>query len=304
MSQLVDNANLPDVRWDTPISSIARDDFVLSDAWATEHITIQNALSHRTGYPHHDFVSWADARAATRGLRNLPMSAEPRTKYQYSNQLVTAVGYLITRLYYPGLFWKQRGPGLLGSILRQKLWWPMGMFSTYLSTLFPYRPDLYSNLADELWYHNDSGSFVAVPHDAHAGHEGAGMVISCVADYARYLGYMMDPDRGPISAAGKAALKTPRVVISPSQPPFTGPLYYGMGWAGGVLEGEEVWFHDGQMREHRTEMWMFPSKQFGVVIMANADTPAINIVLWKVIYDFLKVPQEQRLDFSKRSSSH
>ena len=71
-----------------------------------------------------------------------------------------------------------------------------------------------------------------------------------------------------------------------------------------MLGGEEVWFHDGQMREHRTEICMFPSKQFGVVIMANADTPAINIVLWKVIYDFLKVPQEQRLDFSKRSSSH
>ncbi|KAK0644059.1 beta-lactamase/transpeptidase-like protein [Cercophora newfieldiana] len=303
ISQLVDNnATFPHVQWDTPISSLIRDDFVLSDPWATEHITIRDALSHRTGYPAHDFVSWSDPEAATRGLRDLPMSAEPRAKFQYSNQLVTAVGYLITRLYYPGETFR-RWPGLLGYVFREKLWYPMGMGFTYLSTQFPGDPSRqFGNaLADEFWYHNDSDSHVVVPHAAHAGHEGAGMVISCVADYARFLRHMMSSEGGPISPAGKAAMKAPQMVVSASSPFFTGPLYYGMGWAGGVFEGEEFWFHSGQMREHRTEMWMFPSKKFAVAIMANADTPAIEIVLWKIIYDYFGVPEDRRLDMEERA---
>ncbi|KAK5659093.1 hypothetical protein OQA88_1183 [Cercophora sp. LCS_1] len=306
MSQLVDNdAKFPHVQWDTPISSLIRDDFVLSDPWATEHITIRDALSHRTGYPPHDLVSWSDPEAATRGLRNLPMSAEPRAKYQYSNQLVTAVGYLITRLYYPGETFR-RWPGLLAYVFRDKLWYPMGMVFTYLSTQFPDSDSSQrypAALADELWYHNDSDSYVVVPHSAHAGHEGAGMVISCVADYAKYLRYMMSSSsdqKGPISAAGKAAMKAPHTAMGTSSfPPFTGPVYYGMGWAGGVLEGTEFWFHNGQMREHRTEMWMFPSKQFGVAIMTNAHTPAIEIVLWRILYDYFDVPQSRRLDMGQ-----
>ncbi|KAK4454862.1 D-aminopeptidase [Podospora aff. communis PSN243] len=308
MSQLVDDdEKFPHVQWDTPISSLIRADFVLSDPWATEHITIRDALSHRTGYPPHDFVSWSDPEAATRGLRNLPMSAEPRAKYQYSNQLVTAVGYLITRLYYPGETFR-RWPGLLGIIFRDKLWYPMGMMFTHLATQFPYNSPsvpLPAALADELWYHNDSDSHVIVPHSSHAGHEGAGMVISCVADYAKYLRYMMSSSsssaRDPISAAGKAAMKAPQMAMdNASYPPFTGPLYYGMGWAGGVLEGEEIWFHNGQMREHRTELWMVPSRQFGVVIMANANTPAIEVVLWRILFDFFNVPESRRVDMEEK----
>jgi len=40
--------------WTTPIAAILRDDFVLQDPWATTHITIEDALSHRTGMPRHD----------------------------------------------------------------------------------------------------------------------------------------------------------------------------------------------------------------------------------------------------------
>jgi CubicO group peptidase (beta-lactamase class C family) len=40
--------------WHMPIASIIHDDFVLSDPWATEHATVEDALSQRTGYPQHD----------------------------------------------------------------------------------------------------------------------------------------------------------------------------------------------------------------------------------------------------------
>jgi CubicO group peptidase (beta-lactamase class C family) len=290
MSQLVDdNTHFPHVQWDTPVSSLLPDDFVLSDDWATKHMTIEDALSHRTGYPAHDFVSWADPQAATRGFRNLPMSAEPRTKFQYNNQMYTAIGYLIEKL---------SGGRWLGDIFRERLWKPMGMLYTFLS-LDEARKS-YAVLSSEFWYHNDSRSYLTIPHEPHRGHEGAGMVISNVYDYSQYLFYMMLNIRSPISNAGKAALKAPHMPIAASHPQYTGPYYYGFGWVGGVFEGEQFWFHDGQMREHMTQMWMFPRRGFGVVIMSNANTPAINTILWKIIYDQFGVDQSRRLDIEGR----
>ncbi|KXH59769.1 hypothetical protein CSAL01_06418 [Colletotrichum salicis] len=71
ISLLIDNANAtssvyPGLIWKTPVSDILSDDFVLSDDWATAHITLEDALSHRTGYPRHDMASATTAQGATR----------------------------------------------------------------------------------------------------------------------------------------------------------------------------------------------------------------------------------------------
>jgi CubicO group peptidase (beta-lactamase class C family) len=41
----------------TRLVDLIRDDFVLQDEYATNHITITDAMSHRTSMPRHD-VSW------------------------------------------------------------------------------------------------------------------------------------------------------------------------------------------------------------------------------------------------------
>lgn len=78
--------------WTTPIAGLIPDDFVLLDDWATAHLTLEDALSHRTGLPRHDKASThriaAENRTATvrdgvRFLRYLPLNAAPRTKWQY-----------------------------------------------------------------------------------------------------------------------------------------------------------------------------------------------------------------------------
>lgn len=63
LSMLIDE--LPDLSWTTPVSSVIRDDFVLEDAWATDHITFEDLLSHRTGL---DDTTWPTAsRGQPRG---------------------------------------------------------------------------------------------------------------------------------------------------------------------------------------------------------------------------------------------
>lgn len=128
MSLLVDdNKNYSQVQWDTPISELIRDDFVLEDYYATSHITIEDALSHRTGMPRHDFSygGFYEGHKATpkdivRALRHLPLTAEPRAKYQYCNMMYVTVAHVIEVL--TGKW--------LGDVVKERIWKPLGMKST------------------------------------------------------------------------------------------------------------------------------------------------------------------------------
>lgn len=133
MSLLVDDEFFPEVQWKTPISHLIRDDFVLEDEWATAHITIEDSLSHRTGMPRHDnsyggHYSGHRARAKdiTRALRYLPMTAEPRTTYQYCNMMFVVASHVIETL--TGRF--------LGDLLKERIWNPLGMRSTVRRSIF------------------------------------------------------------------------------------------------------------------------------------------------------------------------
>ena len=285
-----DKETYPDLDWISSISSLIRDDFVLSDAWATAHITLEDALSHRTGYPSHNMgINNSDPQECVRRLRHLPMSAEPRVKWQYSNYMFTTVGYVIERL--TGQW--------LGDFFREKIWEPIGMKHTYLRRQdAEAASESSAGLASEYWWNEVEKRFVEVPHLPNGrGREGAGMVISNVEDYTKYLRTMMSRSL-PISPAGHDALGTPRMVISANPSwPYLGPLLYSLGWTRGIFAGEEFRSHNGRIREHVTEMWMFPSLEFGVVVLINANQPkAAQQIAWHIIYDHLGIDEHDDSD--------
>jgi len=128
MSLLVDdNANYSNVQWETPIIKLIPEDFMLSDEWATNHITIEDALSHRSGLPRHDYSYGGNyegktpsLQAAVRAIRYLPLTAQPRTKFQYCNIMYGVASHIIQTL--TGKW--------LGDVLRERIWEPLGMKAT------------------------------------------------------------------------------------------------------------------------------------------------------------------------------
>jgi CubicO group peptidase (beta-lactamase class C family) len=111
------------VQWKTPVSDLIREDFVLTDPWATTHITIEDILSHRTGLPRHDLSyggSQDTLKTLVQSLRHLPLTAEPRTKFQYCNIMFMVASYLVETL--EGKW--------LGDVLKERIWGPLGMSST------------------------------------------------------------------------------------------------------------------------------------------------------------------------------
>lgn len=242
--------------WNTSIASIIHDDFVLTDSWATEHITIEDAFSHRTGYPRHDRayrISNSTTRDVVRLLRHLPMTAEPRMSFHYTNIMYATLGHVIETL----------TGSRLGDYLTRKLWHPLGMKETFFyldqtlahheqspanshkrvphslassgyrqrndqSSSFPHLATPYRWIPDGS---NSTGAPTSSgtsgnPTDSGPGHfspepyrqldpiSGAIATISSVHDYALLLRSMLQRS-GPVSPTAHAQLRTPRIALPP-----------------------------------------------------------------------------------------
>lgn len=125
-----DNEKYPEVQWDTTISELIRDDFVLENEYTTRHLTIEDVLSHRSGLPAHDFSYGginATVKSTIRDLRYLPMIAEPRTKFQYSNIMYMVASHVVETV--TGKW--------LGDFLGEHIWAPLEMKSTVSGTWPP-----------------------------------------------------------------------------------------------------------------------------------------------------------------------
>lgn len=288
LSLLIDNSSeYSSIKWTTPISKLLREDFVLSDDWATAHITLEDALCHRTGYPRHDLAIANDTREMIRSLRHLPMSAEPRTKFQYNNMMFGAAGYLISKL----------TGSTLGDFFHEYLWGPMGLEETFLSLDDPSLEASDLSVADAYWWVNSTGEYVRQPMRACdvKADEGAGAVLSNVLDYAKYLRVMM-AEAGPISEAGHRELKTPRMFTEFEKGMFVGPVTYGLGWMTAIFEGEQVYFHTGTVTPFVTFMLMVPSRKYGIVTMANSYSKVRELVTYRILYDLFDVKEDKRRD--------
>ncbi|CAN8098298.1 unnamed protein product [Discula destructiva] len=324
--------------WTTPIASLIPEDFVLmDDPWATTHITLEDALSHRTGLPRHDNFNshWlpdddddddesgektpgvdethtnnkekkraATPRDVTRSLRYLPMNAPPRTKWQYCNQMFIVASHAIQTL---------TGGRWLGDLLREWLWAPLGMDATYFSL-----PDALAApehfAAGYSWRRDgEEAAFVRIPYMPLDEVSGAGSVVSCAADYVKWI-RMLLREQGPVPAAGHAALKTPRMYVDPASVlasygnatarkkalPYDAPLGYAFGWNVGSYRGHSFWTHSGGMHAYGAEVFVFPGLDFGVVTFGNTAGTSNYVGLfavWQLVDDRLGVPEEERFDW-------
>lgn len=122
-----DEENFKDITWTTKLHDVIPPDFVLTDKYASDETTLQDALSHRSGAPRHD-LAWIATNASnaevTRAMRFLPLSKPFRTTYQYCNNMFTAVAHLLDTI--------TEGP--LGELYSNWLFKPMGMNETYTDT--------------------------------------------------------------------------------------------------------------------------------------------------------------------------
>lgn len=280
--------------WSTPISSIIRDDFVLQDEWSTNHITLEDAASHRTGMPRHD-LSWARLRDGkrvsnqdiVRNLRNLPPTAPPRVIWQYCNLMYITLAHVIETV---------TGEGLKDA-LRDVIWGPLGMTSTYLDR--QEAEDRGEPLAQGYVWDPKTKEYSPVS-DTVRESSGAGGIVSNVLDYSKWLKCLLY-QTGPFSNSTHAEIRKPRMIEETEPSRGNDVELYGLGWGRTVLHGQVVYSHNGGTGAFGTDVYWLPDLQYAVAMFGNTAGSSNSVealVIRKLIEDKLKIPANQRVDLS------
>lgn len=249
-----DSANTSSpLSWQTTVSSLIRDDFVVPDDYATLHATVEDALSHRTGMPRHDFSYGGDnytLRDVVRGMRNLPLTAEIRTKFQYCNMMYMTMSHVIETL----------TSSWLGDFFWERIWKPLDMSRTYF-TIQQAQAAVdhgFAELATPYMWNNVTKEFMSLPYIDLTTVSGAGAIISNVLDYAKWLQFLID-DAPPLSKAGHEALRTSRIYADLGEnPSFTGTQNYGLGWILSNFHGELLLLITGDCQALELSLAIFP----------------------------------------------
>ncbi|KAI1473070.1 beta-lactamase/transpeptidase-like protein [Daldinia caldariorum] len=295
--------------WQTPISHLIRDDFVLPPGheWEAAHLTLEDALSHRTGFPRHDKAlarrygpepdhshshshphsHRGTPRDVARSLRHLPAVSEPRVGWRYCNLMYMVAAHVIQTL--TGRW--------LGDEMRERIWEPLGMHGTYLSVeealgagrevargyYWDYQGEGKGSSSDKDRGKDRDGEqgkgwFIPVPYANLDLASGAGGIVSNVLDYARWIRCLIRGDGSDETENGcpvlppsaHRELKLARIALPPeTRLSFDAPLAYALGWELGTCKGRRIFTHGGGMEAYGAEVYFLPDLGFGVVTLAN-----------------------------------
>ncbi|KAJ5259437.1 hypothetical protein N7478_012418 [Penicillium angulare] len=294
-----------DIEWGTPITQLLPDGFSLIDKSVADQITVEDALSHRTGLPGHDHASaHTNVRENVRRLAHLPMTAKPRTRYQYNNLMYVAVSHII-----------EIATGQwLGDSLARSFWLPLGMKNTYFSLDNALRGP--ATLAQGYYYlgwrseSQDEKAYREVDWMPLEEVSGAGSVITNVLDYTKWVRAFLRPQTFVEEKIFKSEetvrqLWEPRTLM-PSDEPFIGPRAYCLGWRTGVYQGVQFFEHTGGMNAFGAQLLLVPKLQFSVIILANTSQTsnfAAQLLAFHLLDERLGVPKSQRFDWNQRNWS-
>lgn len=293
MAHLIDSKKYPSLfkGWATPISSIIHDDFILQDEWMTTHITLEDAVSHRTGMPRHDRACFNELNGAAatpkdlvRNLRNLALTAEPRTKFMYNNWMYIVLSHVIETL---------TGAGL-GDVLKEQIWDPLGMDSTFLD--LDQAKGAPEHLATGYYWDEEDNEFKPAADMKMQEMRGAGAIFSNVLDYAKWLKCLLH-EGTPFSKETHRDIRTPRMM---GAMPMGGKdiNMYGLGWQRTLYKGHVMYHNMGGVLAYGSQAYWFPDHRFAVVAFGNtcmSSNGAGEILAYRLIDEKLGISEQDRL---------
>ena len=275
LGTLVDEGKLS---WDEPVRRYLPG-FELHDAYATEHVTAVDLVTHRSGLPRHDLV-WYNEQGLTRQqlverLRWLEPNKELREEFQYNNLMFLAAGRLVEVL--TGKTWEEA--------VRERVLAPLGMSSTLFSDAEAQTRPEFSKP-----YRFDDGAVGEVPFREVGNMGPAGSITSSVNDMSRWLLlHLGDGELGGkrlIQAATLTQLHTPQMVIRAlPEKPETAAGSYAMGWFVDAYRGHNRLSHGGAIDGFNALVTLLPYDDVGVVVLTNAESGGFTTALTHHLLD-------------------
>lgn len=289
---LVDDGKLD---WDKPVREYMPE-FILSDAYATEHVTVRDMLSHRTGMPRHDLSAFRlDVSRAefVKRMRHLKFNCSFRERYQYNNLMYYVLPYLVEKL--SGQKWED--------FVRERIFVPLGMKA---SNFVPEPPEQGQVAAQgyRLEHHPDGSlkALINTPLEPYSelSPGGAGALFSTLADLTQWLKLHINGGRVDdlqiVSPDNLKQMHLPQSVVPGGG--FNEALMgttialYGMGWFIEPFGGHTLIQHGGNLEGHSLMVGFVPDEKVGIIALTNvADMPLRDLLLYESIDRALDLPE-------------
>lgn len=275
---LVDEGKL---EWDKPIKNYMPE-VKLYDEFATEHLTVRDILSHRTGLPRHDYMwegcPFTRAEIVDR-IKYLKPSKGFRTTYQYQNLMFVLGGYLIERI--TGKTWEE--------FVKERIFDQLGMDRSNFSSDESLKCSNYAHP-----YVNQDGELKEIEFGNKDAVGPAGTINSTIEDILKW--YMLQINRGKwgnkqiVSEGNLKETHTPHTIIPKGPISFKELPYssYGLGWFVQPYRGYNQIYHTGSIYGFGSVGAFMPDEGIGVIVLSNSEQSYMfNVAVKNTIFDRL-----------------
>lgn len=288
---LVDEGKLA---WDEPVRKYMPE-FILRDPYVTEHVTLRDMLSHRTGLPRHDSAAFRlDLTRAEfiKRMKHLRFSASFRQKFQYNNLMYSAAAYLVEKVA------KQRWE----EFVQERIFAPLGMSA---SNFVPEPPRADGVNADGYRIDRDeqggAKGLVRMPVELYTelSPGASGGLFSTLADLIQWLKVHVNEGCAGefqlVSAHNLKQMHLPQMIIPAdgTREALMGNTIftYGMGWFVEPYRGYTLIHHGGNLEGHSLMVGCVPQEKVGVVVLTNlAMLPLRDVLLYEAVDRALELP--------------
>jgi len=266
------------IEWEKPVRTYIPW-FKLYDPAMTEHLSVRDLVTHRSGLPRHDLVWYNNFESSreqfVRKLAYLEPSADLREKFQYNNLMFLTAGYLTEVI--TGKTWEDA--------VRARIFDPLGMKRSNFSVV-----DMQKDSDFAQPYSKKDGKVEKIPFRPITNLAPAGSINSSVNEMARWVTVHLNGgkyvDKKLAEAPTVADMHLAHMVTGTASPvPEVTGGEYGMGWFGDNYRGHRRVEHGGNIDGFSANVVLFPKDDFGVVVLTNLNGTPLRDLIAQVIAD-------------------
>lgn len=267
------------VDWDKPVKEYIPE-FKLYDSYLTEHVTLSDLASHRTGIPRYKSMVLFNSPTTSQELFKRVSNFKPlkpfRMEHQYNNATYAILGYVIERV--SNQKWEE--------FIKNKIFEPVGMDSSTFGVLeINKSPNCVSS------HRKVEGIVQKVDHLDVKAIGPAGSINSNLSDMMKWLELQLNQgnynNRQLINEGTLNSMQRPHIMINHEKPckQFYYPSY-GLGWNIENYRGFTIVHHPGSTSGCQSIVSFIPEENIGIVVLANKGNSPIEILTCS-IYDKL-----------------
>lgn len=261
LAMLADEGKLD---WDTPVITYIPW-LKLHDRILTENVTARDLMCHRTGTPKYDLQAICaapdDKEEMVKSLEHLQTFAPLRTRFMYSNQMVSLAGYLVDVL--SGKTYED--------FVRERIFAPLGMTSSDFEVDSLSK---YEKTSKGYMFANDM--FIEPPYMHLGAFAPSGAIVSTAEDMAKFALFQLGDGTWQgerlVSEAMMQEMHSHQMIGTPYFWDFeeTQCAEYGLGWFTDIYRGKKLINHGGNTNGFSAQMTLIPSEQFAIIALSNA----------------------------------